>query len=243
MKQIAIITMVPSVIHNLIENSILRQASDNGVVEFKIIDLREFGKGNSHQVDDAPFGGGSGMVMMAEPLLMAIDDAFLQIGGSKDETRVLFPAAQGTVWNHNFAIENSTIENLIIVCGRYKGIDQRVIDKYATHEYSLGDYIVSNGELSGMVIIDSIVRFIPGAMNSLDSAMTDSFAKDLLDYPHYTRPRKVDGMTVPDVLLSGHHEFIDAWRRTKSEKSTKEKRPDIWKKYQRSLVELEKDNE
>ena len=243
MKQIAIITMVPTVIHSLIENSILRQAHDNGSVVFQIIDLREYGKGNYHQVDDAPFGGGSGMVMMAEPLSTAIDDAFLQIGGSKDETRVLFPAAQGTVWNHDLALENSNIETLIIICGRYKGIDQRVIDKYATHEYSLGDYIVSNGELSGMVIIDSIVRLIPGALNSLDSAMSDSFAKGLLDHPHYTRPRKVDGMSVPDVLLSGNHESIDSWRRKQSEKSTREKRPDIWKKYQQSLVELENDNE
>ena len=176
--------MVPTVVRSLIENSILRQAQDNGAVVFQIIDLREYGKGNYHQVDDAPFGGGSGMVMMAEPLLKAIDDAFLQIGGSKDETRVLFPTAQGTVWNHDFALENSNIETHIIVCGRYKGIDQRVIDKYATHEYSLGDYIVSNGELSGMVIIDSIVRLIPGALNSLDSAMSDSFAKVLLDHPH-----------------------------------------------------------
>ena len=118
-----------------------------------------------------------------------------------------------------------------------------MIDKYATHEYSLGDYIVSNGELSGMVIIDSIVRLIPGALNSLDSAMSDSFAKGLLDHPHYTRPRKVGGMSVPDILLSGNHESIDSWRRKQSEKSTREKRPDIWKKYQQSLVELEKDNE
>ena len=243
MKQIAIITTVPDVIHTIIDNSILRQAKDHDVVTFHVIDVREFGKGNYRQIDDTPFGGGSGMVMMAEPLLMAIDFAHERIGDLENETHVLLPAPQGSIWNHDCALENIKDENLIVICGRYKGIDQRVIDKYVTHEYSLGDFVVSNGELTAMIIVDSIVRLIPGVLNSIQSALTDSFARDLLDHPHYTRPREIDGMSVPEVLLGGNHKNIQSWRQEKSEERTREKRPDLWKKYRQSLVELETKNE
>lgn len=243
MKQIAIITTVPDVIHTIIDNSILRQAKDHDVVTFHVIDVREFGKGNYRQIDDTPFGGGSGMVMMAEPLLMAIDFAHERIGDLENETHVLLPAPQGSIWNHDCALENIKDENLIVICGRYKGIDQRVIDKYVTHEYSLGDFVVSNGELTSMIMVDSIVRLIPGVLNSIQSALTDSFARDLLDHPHYTRPREIDGMSVPEVLLGGNHKNIQSWRQEKSEERTREKRPDLWKKYRQSLVELETNNE
>lgn len=243
MKQIAIITTVPDVIHTIIDNSILRQAKDHDVVTFHVIDVREFGKGNYRQIDDTPFGGGSGMVMMAEPLLMAIDFAHERIGDLENETHVLLPAPQGSIWNHDCALENTKDENLIVICGRYKGIDQRVIDKYVTHEYSLGDFVVSNGELTAMIMVDSIVRLIPGVLNSIQSALTDSFARDLLDHPHYTRPREIDGMSVPEVLLGGNHKNIQSWRQEKSEERTREKRPDLWKKYRQSLVELETKNE
>lgn len=243
MKQIAIITTVPDVIHTIIDNSILRQAKDHDVVTFHVIDVREFGKGNYRQIDDTPFGGGSGMVMMAEPLLMAIDSAHERIGDLENETHVLLPAPQGSIWNHDCALENTKDENLIVICGRYKGIDQRVIDKYVTHEYSLGDFVVSNGELTAMIMVDSIVRLIPGVLNSIQSALTDSFARDLLDHPHYTRPREIDGMSVPEVLLGGNHKNIQSWRQEKSEERTREKRPDLWKKYRQSLVELETNNE
>jgi len=243
LKQIAIITTVPDVIHTIIDNSILRQAKDHDVVTFHVIDVREFGKGNYRQIDDTPFGGGSGMVMMAEPLLMAIDFAHERIGDLENETHVLLPAPQGSIWNHDCALENTKDENLIVICGRYKGIDQRVIDKYVTHEYSLGDFVVSNGELTAMIMVDSIVRLIPGVLNSIQSALTDSFARDLLDHPHYTRPREIDGMSVPEVLLGGNHKNIQSWRQEKSEGRTREKRPDLWKKYRQSLVELETNNE
>ena len=213
------------------------------MVTFHVIDVREFGKGNYRQIDDTPFGGGSGMVMMAEPLLMAIDFAHKRIGDLENETHVLLPAPQGSIWNHDCALENTKDENLIVICGRYKGIDQRVIDKYVTHEYSLGDFVVSNGELTAMIMVDSIVRLIPGVLNSIQSALTDSFARDLLDHPHYTRPREIDGMSVPEVLLGGNHKNIQSWRQEKSEERTREKRPDLWKKYRQSLVELETNNE
>lgn len=207
----------------------LRQAVEREIVKFTVINLRDFGKGNYRQVDDEPFGGGDGMIMMAEPLFKAIDYS-IDIVGS-DNTRVVYPSPQGINWTHELAVENSQIEKLIFICGHYKGIDERVVEKYVTHEYSIGDFVVTAGELPAMMIIDSIVRLIPGVLNKYESAMTDTFAAELLDAPHYTRPREIKDMKVPDVLLEGHHKKIDEWRETERIKRTKDKRPDIWKKY------------
>lgn len=229
MKQIVIITPVPDVIDSLIENSMLRQAVEREIVKFTVLNLRDFAKGGYRQIDDEPFGGGDGMIMMAEPLFKAIDYG-LEIMGSTD-IRVVYPSPQGVNWTHELALENSKIEKLIFICGHYKGIDERVIEKYVTYEYSIGDFVVTAGELPAMMMIDSIVRLIPGVLNKYESAMTDTFAADLLDAPHYTRPREIDGMKVPDVLLEGHHKKIDEWRKAERIKRTKDKRPDILKKY------------
>ncbi len=229
MKQIVIITPVPDTINSLIENSMLRQAVERDIVEFKVINLRDFTKGNYRQIDDAPFGGGEGMVMMVEPLFRAIDHSLEQLGS--DDVRIVYPSPQGGKWTHELAMENSKIEKLIFICGHYKGIDERVIEKYVTHEYSIGDFVVTAGELPAMMMIDSIVRLIPGVLNKYDSAMSDTFASDLLDAPYYTRPREIEGMKVPDVLIEGHHKKIEEWRNVQKEKRTKAKRPDIWEKY------------
>jgi tRNA (guanine37-N1)-methyltransferase len=229
LKQIVIITPVPDTIDNLIANSMLRQAVERNVVEFKVINLRDFTKGNYRQVDDEPFGGGDGMVMMAEPLFKAIDYSLEQLDSG--DVRVAYPSPQGVQWTHKLAIENSQLDKLIFICGDYKGIDERVIEKYVTHEYSIGDFVVTAGELPAMMMIDSIVRLIPGVLNKYDSAMSDTFASDLLDAPYYTRPRTIEGMKVPDVLIEGHHKKIDEWRNARREKRTETKRPDIWKKY------------
>ena len=229
MKQIVIITPVPDTIDSLIVNSMLRQAVERDIVEFKVINLRDFTKGNYRQIDDAPFGGGEGMVMMVEPLFRAIDHSLEQLGS--DDVRIVYPSPQGGKWTHELAMENSKIEKLIFICGHYKGIDERVIEKYVTHEYSIGDFVVTAGELPAMMMIDSIVRLIPGVLNKYDSAMSDTFASDLLDAPYYTRPRGMEGMKVPDVLIEGHHKKIEEWRNAQREKRTKAKRPDIWEKY------------
>ena len=229
MKQIVIITPVPDTIDSLIANSMLRQAVERNVVEFKVVNLRDFTKGSYRQVDDEPFGGGEGMVMMAEPLFKAINHSLEQLGSG--DVRVVYPSPQGVQWTHDLAMENSQIDKLIFICGHYKGIDERVIEKYVTHEYSIGDFVVTAGELPAMMMIDSIVRLIPGVLNKYDSAMSDTFASDLLDAPYYTRPREFEGMKVPDVLIEGHHKKIDEWRNAQKEKHTKAKRPDIWKKY------------
>lgn len=229
MKKIAIITPVPEMVNIIIEQSILRKAVEEKVAEYNVVDLRKFGKGNYRQIDDTPFGGGSGMVMMAEPLVNAIKSALEWIGGK--DVRIVFPSPQGITWNHKTAETFSEYEHVIFICGHYKGIDQRVIEKYVTDEFSIGDFVVSSGEIPAMIMVDSIVRLIPGVLNSRESAETDSFYGDLLDNPHFTKPREIDGMNVPDVLVSGHHKDIEDWRQSKRKDITQEKRPDLWHQY------------
>ena len=229
MKKIAIITPVPEMVHAIIEQSMLRKAASEKVVEYNVFDLREFGKGNYRQIDDTPFGGGSGMVMMAEPLMAAVEFAMEWMGDN--DVRIVCPSPQGKTWNHKSAETFSDHEKTIFICGHYKGIDQRVIEKYVTDEFSIGDFVVTSGEIPAMIMIDSMVRLIPGVLNSRESAETDTFYGDLLDIPHFTKPRKVDGMPVPEVLLNGHHKEIEDWRQSQREFITKEKRPDLWRKY------------
>ncbi len=229
-SQIAIITTTPEVIETVIRNSILRQAEEKKIVAFQVVNLRDYATGNYRQIDDAPFGGGSGMVLMPEPLFKAIEYVKEVLVGP-EKCEVLYPSPQGKLWSHGEAHELSTKKKLIVICGHYKGIDQRVREKYVTREYSLGDFVVSSGEIPALLMVDGIVRLIPGVLNTYESALTDSFATELLDGPHYTRPREIDGMVVPEVLLSGHHQQIDQWRLRQREKRTKERRPDLWKKY------------
>ena len=240
MIQIAVITPVPDVIDTLIQNSILRKAVENNVVEFHLVNLRDFGKGNYRQIDDSPYGGGSGMVLMADPLFKAIEHAMSLVGGPEN-VRVIYPSPQGKTWDQRTAEETSQQKKFIVICGHYKGIDERVIEKYVTHEYSLGDFVMTGGEIPAMVMLDSTVRLIPGTLNTLESALTDSFSQDLLDHPHYTQPREIDGMEVPELLLGGHHANIEAWRQEQKEKRTKEKRPDLWEKFEK-LNESEKNH-
>ncbi len=229
MKKIAIITPVPEMVNAIIEQSMLRKGAEEKVVEYNVVDLREFGKGNYRQIDDTPFGGGSGMVMMAEPLMSAVESSLEWI--NDENVRVVFPSPQGQTWNHNAAESFSEHDHTIFICGHYKGIDQRVIEKYVTNEFSIGDFVVTSGEIPAMIMIDSMVRLMPGVLNSRESAETDSFYNDLLDNPHFTKPREVDGMKVPDVLLNGHHQEIHDWRQSQKEKITEEKRPDLWRSY------------
>ena len=241
MKQIAVITPVPDVIKTLIDHSMLRRSIENKVVEFHVINLRDFGIGSYRQIDDAPFGGGSGMVMMAEPLYKAIESA-MELMDFSDDIRIIYPSAQGKRWDQDSAEDLSTKDKIIIICGHYKGIDERVIEKYVTDEFSIGDFVMTSGEIPAMVILDSTVRLVPGTLNNIDSALTDTFTLGLLDYPHYTQPRIVDGMEVPSILLSGHHKNIEDWRQEKREMRTKKKRLDLWENYNNDK-ELEKNNE
>ncbi len=240
MIQIAVITPVPDVIDTLIQNSMLRKAVEKRVVKLHTVNIREFGIGNYRQIDDTPFGGGSGMVMMAEPLFKALDKATDLVGGT-DNIRVVYPSPQGKTWDQKFAEDMSKQQKIIMICGHYKGIDERVIEKYVTDEYSIGDFVMTSGEIPAMVMLDSIVRLVPGTLNTLDSALSDTFTQGLLDHPHYTQPRMVEEMPVPEILLGGHHEKIESWRQDQRERRTKDKRPDLWRKYTK-MKESEKNN-
>ena len=171
-------------VNSIIEQSILRKAIEVDLIKFDIVDLRDYGLGNYKQIDDTPYGGGGGMILMAEPLFSALDRIIdnLEVGSN---TKIIYPSPQGKLWSHYHAMENTYFENLIFICGHYKDIDQRVIDKYVTNEYSIGDYVVTNGEVPAMIMIDSIVRLIPGVLNNFDSVKTDSFFSGTeLDAPY-----------------------------------------------------------
>jgi len=239
-KQIAVITPVPEIVNMYLDQSILRKGREQGLLEYHVLNLRDFAMGNYRQIDDEPYGGGSGMVLMAEPLFKAIEHCFSLFKVEDiDQVTVVYPSPQGTLWNHATALELSKHSYFIFLCGHYKGIDQRVIEKYVTHEYSVGDYILSSGELPALLMIDSIVRLVPGVLHSYSSAATDSFYHDLLDAPYYTRPQEIEGMRIPDVLLTGHHQEIESWRQHQRERRTRKRRPDLWKKYLQKTDRLE----
>ena len=225
--KIFIITPFPEAINTLIENNIANQGIKKNLLEVEIINLRDFAKDNYKKIDDEPYGGGSGMVMMCQPLFDAIDHC---IDLSVDKPLIIFPSPRGKKLNHDISSELSNKKSLIFICGHYKGIDERVIEKYVDLEISIGDFIISNGELSTMIIFDSIARLVPGVLNDINSAMTDSFVDDLLDAPYFTRPNEIDGLKVPEVLLSGNHEAIRKWRNDKKIEITKDRRPDLFKK-------------
>jgi tRNA (guanine37-N1)-methyltransferase len=225
--EVYIITPFPDSIKTLVNNNIANQGIKKGHLSIEIVNLRDFTKDNYKKIDDEPYGGGSGMVMMCEPLFGAIEYC---ISKSEKKPKIIFPSPKGKVLNHSLSSKLSKESSLIFICGHYKGIDERVVEKYVDFEISIGDFIISNGELSTMIIFDSIVRLVPGVLNDLNSALTDSFVDDLLDAPYFTRPSEIDGLRVPDVLLSGNHKAIEKWRDDKKLELTKERRPDLLEK-------------
>ncbi|MCH2446127.1 MAG: tRNA (guanosine(37)-N1)-methyltransferase TrmD [Candidatus Marinimicrobia bacterium] len=233
--QIFIITPFPAIPEAVIGESILRRAGEKEIVDYHMIDLREFTEGKHRQIDDYPFGGGTGMVMLAEPILKAMDRVRELYNGDKG-LRVVFPSPQAKVLSQETSRDLSEADGIAFICGHYKGIDERVRETVVTDEISIGDYVVTGGELPAMVILDSVVRLIPGVLGDEESANTDSFTHDLLDHPHYTRPEEVKGLKVPEVLMSGHHANVDAWRQEQRELRTKKNRPDLWEHYQEELL-------
>ena len=225
--EVYIITPFPDSIKTLIDNNIANQGLKKGHLSVEIVNLRDFTTDNYKKIDDEPYGGGSGMVMMCEPLFGAIEYC---ISKSEKKPKIIFPSPKGKVLNHSLSSNLSTESSLIFICGHYKGVDERVIEKYVDFEISIGDFIISNGELSTMIIFDSIVRLVPGVLNDINSALTDSFVDDLLDAPYFTRPSEIDGLKVPDVLLSGDHKAIEKWRNDKKLELTKDRRPDLLEK-------------
>ena len=221
--RIDIVTLLPELISSPFEASILKRAQTKGLVEVHLHDLREFGSGKHKQVDDYAFGGGAGMVIKAEPLFECIEGLLAE----RDYDAVVYTSPDGQTLDQPMANRMSSFKNLLLVCGHYKGIDQRVRDRLITHEISIGDYVLSGGELAAAVIADALIRLIPGVLNDETSALTDSFQDNLLAPPVYTRPAEFRGMKVPEVLTSGNFALIDQWRSEQALSRTRERRPDL----------------
>lgn len=223
--QIDIITVLPELLQSPLSHSIMKRAQDKGLLQVHTHNLRQWAINEYGQVDDYQYGGGAGMVMMCEPLANAIEH--LQKERKYDE--VVFLTPDGTTLDQKTANHLSLKENLLLICGHYKGIDERIRQHYITKEISIGDYVLSGGELAAAVLVDAVGRLIPGVLNDETSALTDSFQDNLLSPPVYTRPADFKGWKVPDILLSGDPKKIDEWRHEKAVQRTEERRPDLFK--------------
>lgn len=221
--RIDIISVVPELLTSPFEHSIMKRAQTKGLLKVVVHNLRDYTPYKHGQVDDYQFGGGAGMVMMPEPLAIAIET--LQKERSYDE--IIFMTPDGPTWNQKAANSLSLKENLMIICGHYKGIDQRIRDHFITMEISIGDYVLSGGELAAAIIVDSIGRLIPGVLNDETSALSDSFQDDLLSHPVFTRPADFRGWKVPEILLCGDPKKVEQWRYEQALKRTEERRPDL----------------
>ncbi len=229
--QIDIITIFPDYFRDAFDYGIIRRARAAALVEIKAHDLRSWTSDKHHVVDDRPFGGGDGMVLKPEPIFAAVES----LTGARrredvtNEKRVVLLSPQGKQFTQAVAAEFAKCDQLVLICGRYEGVDERVAEALITDEVSVGDYVLSGGEPAALVVTDAIVRLLPGALGSETSALTESFSDGLLDYPHYTRPPDFEGMKVPDVLLQGHHAEIARWRREAATEKTRRNRPDLLK--------------
>ena len=228
MMRIDIVTALPEIVAGPLEHSILRRARQKGLVDIRVHDLRRYATDKHRTLDDYPYGGGAGMVLKPEPIFACIEalkaDAEAE-GGAIDEVVYLTP--DGERFDQRIANELSMKQHVVLLAGHYKGVDQRVRDVLVTRELSIGDYVLSGGELPALVVVDALVRLIPGVLGDATSALSDSFQDGLLDAPAYTRPATFRGMTVPDVLRSGDHEKVAAWREAERLRKTRERRPDL----------------
>ena len=219
-----IVTIFPQMVEPALAEGVVGRARTKGLVDVRARDLRAYTSDRHHVVDDVSFGGGPGMVMKPEPLFRAIEEISAERGAP---SAVILTTPQGRRFSHAEAVRFSQMERLIIICGRYEGVDERVAEALVTDEISIGDYVLTGGELPALVVVDAVVRLVPGVVGDDASVAADSFADGLLDYPHYTRPAEFRGMKVPDVLLSGHHTEIARWRQAQQLQRTEERRPDL----------------
>jgi len=221
--RIDIISVVPELLNSPFQASILKRAISKGMVEVKVHNLRDYAVKSYDQVDDYQYGGGSGMVLMIEPIEKCIN----QLKEDRNYDEIIYMTPDGERFDQKMANRLSLHKNIILLCGHYKGVDQRVRDHFITREISIGDYVLSGGELGALVVSDAVIRLIPGVLGNQDSALTDSFQDDLLAPPIYTRPAEYKGMKVPEVLRSGNFAKIDEWREEQAEKNTQKRRPDL----------------
>jgi tRNA (guanine37-N1)-methyltransferase len=225
--RIGIVSLFPEMFDALLDYGISSRAVDRKLIEIHFASPRDYGVDKHQSVDDKPYGGGPGMLMRVEPLKAALQAVLKAMGCAREKARVIYLSPQGRVLDTESVGQLMQTQNLVLICGRYEGIDERFIEHYVDEEISIGDYVLSGGELPAMVLLDALIRRIPGALGDDSSAEQDSFESGLLDCPHYTRPETVDGASVPEVLMSGDHAKIDRWRLKQSLGRTWQRRPDL----------------
>ncbi|MCG3136285.1 MAG: tRNA (guanine-N(1)-)-methyltransferase [Phycisphaerae bacterium] len=231
--RIDVLTIFPEAIEPFVKSSIIGRAQTAGLVQIHLTNIRDYAEPPHRKVDDTPYGGGPGMVMMCGPLFAAVEAVEQQVAVAP---RRIILSPQGQLLNQPLAEQLARLERLLLICGHYEGLDERISQGLGAEEISIGDFILSGGESAAMVLIDAVVRLLPGALGDEQSARDESFGGGLLEYPQYTRPREFRGMAVPEILLSGHHAQIDAWRRAEARSRTQRKRPDL---YRQHLLESE----
>lgn len=225
-----VMTLFPEMFEQVMGSSIMGKAIDQGLIELEIFNIRDFTLDKHNKVDDYPYGGGAGMVMEAEPIYRCYEEICSRTG---KRPAVVYMTPQGEVFSQRKAESLSTKDEVVFLCGHYEGVDERVLEEIVTDYLSIGDYVLTGGELPAMVMMDAIARLVPGVLNNEESAETESFSDGLLEHPQYTRPAEILGRKVPDVLLSGHHENIAKWRQEESLRRTKERRPDLYEEWER----------
>jgi len=225
--QIGVITLFPQMFESLRVGGVTARVLEQGLLQLELWNPRDFTLNKHRRVDDRPYGGGPGMVLQVQPLRATIQTAITSLG---EGTKVIYLSPQGRCLDQQGVLTLLNYSRFILIAGRYEGIDERIIEREVDEEWSIGDYVLSGGELAAMVIIDAIARWLPGALGDDQSAMQDSFSQGLLDHPHYTRPEVIDGQAVPAVLLSGHHAEVAQWRRQQSLERTRQRRPDLLEK-------------
>lgn len=228
-----IMTLFPEMFPGIMDASILGRAKAQGFLDWEAVNIRDYTLDKHMKVDDYPYGGGAGMVMQAEPIYRCYEALLQKMKPETEKKRVIYVTPQGHVFDQKMAEDFAKEEELVFLCGHYEGVDERVLEEIVTDYVSIGDYVLTGGELPAMVMMDTISRLVPGVLHNKDSAETESFADGLLEYPQYTRPEEYHGKKVPEVLLSGHHKNIDAWRLERSLERTKEFRPDLFDEYLR----------
>lgn len=226
--RIDILTLFPDMFDNVLNESILKKAKEQGAADYNVLNFREYAQNKHNTVDDYPYGGGAGMVLKPEPIFHAVEALQEQTGSTP---KVILLCPQGETYNQKKAEQLAKEEHLLFICGHYEGYDERIREHLVTEEISIGDFVLTGGELAAMVVIDSVVRLLPGVLGNQDSHEKDSFSTGLLEHPHYTRPAEFRGMKVPDVLLSGNHKHIEEWRKKESLRRTYKRRPDLLESY------------
>lgn len=225
--RIDILTLFPEMFTNILHSSMIGRALRNRLVTVSLTNFRDYSDDKHRTVDDTPYGGGGGMVLKPQPIFHAVEHLLEQQGASNEKTRIILLSPQGETFRHEKAVELAQEEHIVLICGHYEGFDERIRQHLATDELSIGDYVLTGGEIPAMVVLDSVVRLLPGVLGNEQSVAADSFAHGLLEHPHYTRPASFRNWQVPDVLLSGNHAEIEKWRRLESIRRTWERRPEL----------------